>query len=289
MCHVATKRRPRHFHVAEGEVLSGPRHATAADATELYLARMSRIEPFDQVFQHLTKMTFCNPNVDRIRELQALDGGQLLKRDGSNLASVLRRLDTEAPEWKSAVDEYLHAIAPQIVRVEPRGLGPKMTLQFVLQATPNRRDDVTRKRRFLAENMSDGTLRAVAVLVAMLQFGGSGDHASLVGIEEPELSLHPGPLGTLTDAALESSESLQILLTTHSVELLDNEELPYDSIFPVEFTAGRSRIGTLDDACVAAIERGDFTVGELLRMGQASPRFSPRQRRSLFPRPPKTA
>ena len=207
-----------------------------------------------------------------------------LQRDASNLASVLRRLDASAPDRKAAVDDYPHAMAPQIMGVEPCQLGPKVTLQFLQSAVEG--DAKGNPRRFFAQNMSDGTLRGLAVLVALLQGAGDG-RASLVGIEEPELALHPGALGALTDALLEASESTQTFVTTHSVGLLDNGELPYGSVFPVEFGSGESRINSLDDPCIAAIMDGDYTVGELLRMGQAAPRFSTAQRRVLFPRLPR--
>ena len=285
-CQVGTKRNSSGFLVRAGDVERGPRPAIPVDPTELYLVRMGGIEPFDEVFQHLSGMAFYNPNVDRIRELQTLDDGKLLDRDGCNLASVLRRLGTSAPKWKTAVEEYLGAMVPQIVGVEPRLLGPKITLQFLQLANANLPNAPRKQRKFLAENMSDGTLRGLAVLVAMLQAAGGDGRASLVGIEEPESALHVGALGPLTDAAIEASDHVQTLATTHSVELLDNRNLPYDCIYPVELDGGRSRIGSLDDACVAAIERGDYTVGELLSMGQASPRFPRRQRRALFPRRP---
>ncbi len=99
-CKVETERKTNGFTVVEGEVEVGPRAKPPADSAELYLARMGRIGPFDTVFQHLSGMAFCNPNVDRIRSLQAPDDGRLLQRDGSNLASVLRRLNATAPEWK---------------------------------------------------------------------------------------------------------------------------------------------------------------------------------------------
>ena len=282
VCQVETEHKKRTFSVVGGEVEVGPRAKPPADPAELYLPRMGRIGPFDAVFQHLSGMAFCNPNVDRIRSLQPPDDGRLLRRDGSNLASVLRRLDATAPEWKKTVDSYLHAMAPQLVSVEPRRLGPMVTLQF-LQSGPSGNGKMAKQRRFFAQNMSDGTLRGLAVLVALLQAGGDG-RASLVAIEEPELALHPGALGAVMDAILEASESTQTFVTTHSVELLDNEELPHRSVFPVELSAGESRIGSLDDACVEAINGGDFTVGELLTMGQAAPRFSAPQRRVLFPR-----
>ena len=282
-CEVETEGKTRTFSVVEGEVETGPRAKPPADDRELYLARMGRIGPFDAVFQHLSGMAFCNPNADRIRDLQAPDDGQLLRRDGGNLASVLRRLETTAPEWKARVDSYLHAMVPQLAGVEPRRLGPMVTLQF-LQGTPDAGNGkAARQRKFFAQSMSDGTLRGLAVLVALLQAGGGG-RASLVGVEEPELALHPGALGAMMDAILEASESTQTFVTTHSVELLDNEELPHRSVFPVELSAGESRIDSLDDACVQAIKEGDFTVGELLRMGQATPRFSAPEGRVLFPR-----
>lgn len=280
-CLVQTEHKTRRFSVVEGEVEVGPQAKPPADAAELYLARMGRIGPFDAVFQHLSGMAFCNPNVDRIRALQPPDDGRLLRRDGSNLASVLRRLGATAPEWKETVDSYLHAMAPQLVSVEPRRLGPMVTLQF-LQGAPGGNGEMAKQRKFFAQNMSDGTLRGLAVLVALLQAGGDG-RASLVGIEEPELALHPGALGAVMDAILEASHHTQTFVTTHSVELLDNEELPQSSVFPVELNAGESRIGSLDDACVEAIDGGDFTVGELLTMGQAAPRFSAPHGRVLFP------
>ena len=282
VCLARTKGKAHGFGVKEGTVTDGPRPRPPADPTELYLSRVGGIKPFDKVFQHLSSMAFYSPNVDRIRDLQALDDGQRLKRDGSNLASVLKQLDASAPEWKAAVDEYLHAMAPQILGVKPRALGPKLTLQFLQSAT--RRDGSNRQRRFLAENMSDGALRGLGVLVALLQGPAGNGRTSLIGVEEPELALHTGAFGALTDVLLEASESTQTMVTTHSTDLLDSKDLPYQCIYPVELDGAASRIGVLDEACVEAIEGGDFTVGELLSMGQASPRFAAPQRRVLFPR-----
>ncbi len=288
VCEIETEGEAWEFSVAEGEVDIGPPARPPADASELYLARMGRIAPFDAVFEHLSGMAFCNPVADRIRGLQAPDDGRLLDRDGSNLASVLRRLDAAAPQMKEAVDGYLHAMVPQLVSVEPRQLGPMLTLQFQQVAPAGHGDRNRKPRRFFAQSMSDGTLRGLAVLLALLQSAGDG-RASLVGIEEPELVLHPRALAAVMDAIVEASASTQTFVTTHSVELLDHDELPHRSVFPVELIGGESRIDSLDDACVAAIEAGDFTVGELLKMGQAAPRLSSPKRRVVFPPRPRAA
>ncbi len=71
--------------------------------------------------------------------------------------------------------------------------------------------------RFLAANMSDGTLRALGILVALLQSGagnGAGPYVPLVGIEEPELALHPAAAGVLIDSLRDASRNTQVLVTS---------------------------------------------------------------------------
>lgn len=260
-----------HYSVREGAVVdSSLENPPDCSAGEFYLARLGGIEPFRQAFRFLSNMTFYNPAVERIRELQASDEGRLLKRDGSNLASVLKRLKSEAPEHKQLVDDYLRVLVPQISKVEPKTLGPKLTVEFS-QTLP----EPNRSRRFLAENMSDGTLRGLGVLIALFQGRNAAmDGASLVGIEEPETSLHGGALGGLTDALLDASDHIQTLVTTHSVELLDSDDIETRHILAVESLAGETQIGPLDEACQSAVGEGRFTVGELLGMGQARPEES---------------
>ena len=167
-------------------------------------------------------------------------------------------------------------LVPQVDSVEPRALGPKMTVEF-RQRVPGS----DRRRRFLAENMSDGTLRGLGVLVALFQQGGA---ASAIGVEEPELGLHAGVLGGLADALLEASQHMQTFATTHSAEMLDSQAIPFKYVLGVESDGGETRIGPLDQACVAALRDGRFTVGELLRMGQTQP--DPDGPGRLFPRQP---
>ena len=264
-----------HYRVDEGAVAgTSIEHPPNARRDELYLSRIASIPPFDQVHRFLSNMTFYNPSVDRIRELQTSDEGRLLKRDGSNVASVLNRLKSVAPDRKSIVDDYLAVLVPLVDSVEPRALGPKMTVEF-----RQRMPGLDRSRRFLAENMSDGTLRGLGVLVALFQQVGV---ASAIGVEEPELGLHSAVLGGLADALLEASQHMQTFATTHSAELLDSQAIPFKYVLGVESHGGETRIGPLDHACVAALRDGRFTVGELLRMGQTQP--DPDQPSRLFPR-----
>ncbi|MCP4661868.1 MAG: ATP-binding protein [bacterium] len=76
-------------------------------------------------------------------------------------------------------------------------------------------------------NISNGTLRALALLVAVLQpasnHGGTG---SLIGIEEPEKAIHPAAVAALGDAFLDASQATQVMVSTHSPDFLDNEAHP---------------------------------------------------------------
>ena len=50
----------------------------------------------------LTAMGFYNLNPESMKELQSSDAGELLHRDGDNIASVIARLEVEAPEEQVA-------------------------------------------------------------------------------------------------------------------------------------------------------------------------------------------
>lgn len=122
--------------------------------------------------------------------------------------------------------------------------------------------------------MSDGTLRAVGVLAALLQSTPhrNGDRGvTLVGIEEPEVALHPAATGILLDALLEASGSVQIIATTHSPDLIDSVDIPTDALLAVRSEADVTQIGSVDSAGRQAVREGLYTPGELLRSDQLFP------------------
>lgn len=230
----------------------------------LYLVNMSGFDVFRPVYDALSSMGFYNLNPERIRELQAPDPGKLLNRDGSNLASVLAHLK---PDIKQRIEEYLAKIVPGVTGVESRSVGPKETLEF--------RQDVKGARhpwRFLASNMSDGTLRALGVLVALFQAPANGNRQyRLTGIEEPEIALHPAASGILTDSLQDASTQSQVLVTSHSPDLLDDSTISDTSIIAVVSEYGDTKLGHLDPAGRSALRDHMYTAGELLRMDQLRP------------------
>jgi predicted ATPase len=68
-----------------------------------------------------------------------------------------------------------------------------------------------------ASRLSDGTLRYLCLLAILLH----PNPPPLICIEEPELGLHPDILPTLIDLLKQAAEKTQIIITTHSADLVD--------------------------------------------------------------------
>jgi predicted ATPase len=68
-----------------------------------------------------------------------------------------------------------------------------------------------------ATRLSDGTLRYLSLLAILLH----PNPPLLICIEEPELGLHPDVLPTLIDLLKEAAQKTQIIITTHSADLVD--------------------------------------------------------------------
>ena len=265
------------YDVAQGQVKSSSMKAPPPAASDrLYLVAASGLPEFRSVYDCLAHMGFYNLNPDEIRDMQPPDAGDVLHRDGRNLASVLDKLPAASRE---RVVEMLAKVVPGVMSVDVRHVGKKETLEFRQKVGSNEAP-----WRFLAENMSDGTLRALGVLAAISQISEDASKAvRLVGIEEPEVALHPGAAGVLRDALRAASRIMQVLVTSHSPDLLDDKAISDPHILAVTMTAGETLIGPVDEAGRSAIRDKLYTVGELLRLNQLNPdedavrNVSPRQ------------
>ena len=254
-----------YFYVENGTVTkTNLEVAPAAAKDRLYLVNASGLKEFRPVYEAFSRMGFYSLNLDKIKDLQAPDPGDLLTRDGSNLASVFKQL---SPSVKERVKEYLATVVPSVDKIEARKYGPKEALVFTQKVAKAKGP-----QRFLANNMSDGTLHALAILVALFQ--GNRDlkkHVMLVGIEEPESALHPAAAGVLLDALREAANETQIIITSHSPDLLDDKDLDPESILAVKVHDGITVIADIDEAGRSAVRDRLYTTGELLRIDQLQP------------------
>jgi len=74
---------------------------------------------------------------------------------------------------------------------------------------------------FSADQLSDGTLRAIALTTLLLQ----PNLPNLICIDEPELGLHPNAINVLADLLKKASTKAQIIVSTQSPALIDNFEM----------------------------------------------------------------
>jgi len=230
----------------------------------LFLVSASSVDEIRPVYDALTNMGFYNLSPAAIRQPQPPDPGILLRRDGSNLASVLANLQRTRPEVLARIVEYLRVLSPGIEDVKRIDAGPMETIEF-RQAVAGSANPW----RFSAINMSDGTLRGLAVLVAMLQaVGGS---TTLIGIEEPEVALHPAAVSVIIDAIRDASLHTQLIVTSHSPDLLDRTDLDPDELLAVRAHDGITEIGPLNEYGQRAMRDKLFTPGELMRMNELTP------------------
>ena len=241
--------------------------APPTSTDRLYLVAAAGLPPFRPLYDALAHMGFYNLSPNAIRELQPADPGEVLKRDGSNLASVLSLMERESETSHESVVRYLSKIVPGVEGVEVKHVGTKETLEFRQRVGANKSP-----WRFFAENMSDGTLRALGVLAALFQSANGGARkVPFVGIEEPEVALHPGAADVLRDALQAASRKTQVAVTSHSPDLLDDKDIQDINILAVRNQQGETIIGPLDEAGRSSIRDRLYTAGELLRMDQLLP------------------
>jgi predicted ATPase len=93
-----------------------------------------------------------------------------------------------------------------------------------------------------AARLSDGSLRYLCLLAILCD----SDPPPLIGIEEPELGLHPDLLPKLADLLVEASARCQLIVTTHSDILVDALSEQPESIIVCEKHAGSTSMKRLN-------------------------------------------
>ena len=73
------------------------------------------------------------------------------------------------------------------------------------------------KKHIPLSKASDGTLRLIAYYILLNE----SELPPLIAVEEPERSLHPGALTEMSDVLEQLAERTQVVITTHSSQLLD--------------------------------------------------------------------
>jgi predicted ATPase len=189
--------------------------------------------------------------------LQKPDSGNRLAVDGSNAASVLKRLFEVDKSRYQRVVQTMSQIVPSIQKIEiaPIEEGRSVTLSF------DESFGSRRKCSFRAASMSDGTLQMLGILLAAYQ----EEALTLIGFEEPEVTVHPGVMAVLAEALQEAGLRVQVLVTTHSPDLITCFDT--NALRVVErSTDGLTIIAPILESQLESIRERLFTAGEIHRI-----------------------
>jgi len=137
----------------------------------------------------------------------AIAGRSELDEDGSNLALAVKKI-LDSPLKKRALSNLIRDIFPFIDE-----LGVKKTLEFSWMLTL--RERYAKEYDIPAFALSDGTL-SILMLIVILYF----EEKPFLIIEEPVAHIHPFLATRVVSMMQEASAQKQILVTTHSVEVV---------------------------------------------------------------------
>ena len=176
--------------------------------------------------------------------------GKILWEDARNLANVLRLMDGQQRE---RLNRCMHSLMPRYDSCETRDIGDGV--EILLR-------EKGQNRSIGARNMSEGTLRVIALNAAL--FG--GPPPSLLCIEEPELGLHPDAHSIVGELLIEASRRTQVIVTTHSDALLSSLNQHVDSVLVCEYDNG-TRLRRLERAKLQHWLK-KYALGDIWRMGE---------------------
>ena len=136
-----------------------------------------------------------------------ITGKRDLEEDASNLALVVKTI-IEDPEKKRKFSNLLRDVMPF---VEDFSVKKFMDVSLILTL----RERYAKSHDLPASSMSDGTITIFALIIA-LYF----EDKPFVVIEEPVRHIHPFLVARLMAMMKESSERKQLMITTHSTEVV---------------------------------------------------------------------
>ena len=175
----------------------------------------------------------------------------VLLPDSRNLGLLLNEL--EHTNASGEFNRLLMRFLPRYQRFSTRIQGG--TVQFYLH-------EAGLSAPVPATRLSDGTIRFMALLAILL----SPSPPPLLCLEEPELGLHPDAVGLLADLLVDAATRTQLIVTTHSDELISGLTDQANSVLVCEHRGGTVLERVDSDNLTHWLDR--YRLGEVWRIGE---------------------
>jgi predicted ATPase len=176
-----------------------------------------------------------------------------LAEDASNLYLVLKRLLNNEDMNGTKIQESLKSLYDGINGIHVRDIGEHVHIEI--------RED--RERTIPASRLSDGTLRYLSLLAILCDPA----PAPLICIEEPELGLHPDIMPTIAKLLIDASQRTQLIVTTHSADLISALWECPESVVVCERGIGGTTLNRLEPKKLKKWLK-DYSLGHLWSMGE---------------------
>ncbi|MBU0717290.1 MAG: AAA family ATPase [Planctomycetes bacterium] len=199
---------------------------------------------------------YFNFDALRLRESSAQPLEMELDSDGANLASVLFNLKSAEERLYRKVVDAAKTVEPKLDLINFQSPDPEHVYMFF---------EDEKGKRFSATNISDGTLRYLALCTLVIlnrRFGKAEGGAPLVMVEEPENGIFVGHLKPLFERIEPSGKEGQYLFTSHAPYFIDL----FDSCLDGVWVAHNQRTHTtIERPPKSKMEKclGKYSLGEM--------------------------
>ncbi|MGM3309267.1 AAA family ATPase [Anabaena sp. WFMT] len=213
----------------------------------------------------IANILILNPIPSKMRDFSRLS--ENIESDASNIAGVLAALSEEK---KAEVELNLSYYIKDLPEGDIQKLWAEKVGRFGTDAMlycqeewkPGETTEID------ARNMSDGTLRFLAILTALL----TRPEGSQIVIEEIDNGLHPSRAALLVKILKEigSKRNIDILLTTHNPALLDafgSEIVPFVVVAHRDSETGESKLTLLEDIDNFPKLFASYSLGQMTTKG----------------------
>jgi predicted ATPase len=191
-------------------------------------------------------------------------------RDDPFGGDFIARMNRVAPRtrdsWLRRITAALQIAVPQFeslqVVIDPSGR-PHLESRYTNWRVKGSRQD--------EGDFSDGTLRLIGLLWSLVEVG---RRATPILLEEPELSLHPAVVSLLPRvlASAQRGSGAQILLTTHSPDLLEDEGIRPEEVLELAPTTDGTTGRTIDQIPEAMeLFSSGLSLADIVRARSAPP------------------
>lgn len=206
----------------------------------------------------LSSLRFSALYPNTLRSPSRPDTDRQLKESGENWASILKAMKGNERGRKrfDAILALMKRILPGLIDVRVQSVGGYLVPKFIVKDAP-----LQKEHDFDPVQLSDGTLRVFGILLALYQLPAP----RFLALEEPELTVNPAVLAVLAEAFNDVAGNTQLLITTHSPELIDYFDPK--AIRVVSFHQGRTKASSIKSSQVKSIKERLTTAGELLQRG----------------------